>query len=81
MKIFSYKGKGNVSGDRIRELRQKARLSQSALAAKMQVEGVVMEQDAVSRIERGERIVTDYELLALTRLFKTSTDWLIGAKD
>lgn len=81
MKIFTYKGKGNVSGDRIRELRLKARLSQSALAAKMQVEGVVMEQDAVSRIERGERIVTDYELLVLTRLFKTSTDWLIGAKD
>lgn len=81
MKIFTYKGRGNVSGDRIRELRLKARLSQSALAAKMQVEGVVMEQDAVSRIERGERIVTDYELLVLTRLFKTSTDWLIGAKD
>lgn len=81
MKIFTYKGKGNVSGERIRELRQKAHLSQSALAAKMQVEGVVMEQDAVSRIERGERIVTDYELLALTRLFNTSTDWLIGAKE
>ncbi len=81
MKIFTYKGKGNVSGARIRELRQKARLSQSALAAKMQVEGVVMEQDAVSRIERGERIVTDYELLVLTRLFNTSTDWLIGAKE
>lgn len=81
MKIFTYKGKGNVSGDRIRELRLKARLSQSALAAKMQVEGVVMEQDAVSRIERGERIVTDYELLVLTRLFNTSTDWLIGAKE
>ena len=35
MKKFQFEGKGNVSGDRVRELRLRARLSQSALAAKM----------------------------------------------
>lgn len=78
MKRFQFDGKGNVSGDRIRELRLRRRLSQSALAAKMQTEGAIIEQDGVSRIENGTRLVTDYELLALTRIFDVSADWLIG---
>lgn len=80
MKKFQFEGKGNISGDRVRELRLRARLSQSALAAKMTTEGVIMEQDVISRIESGSRLVTDYELLALTRIFAVSADRLIGAE-
>lgn len=79
MRRFQFEGKNNVSGDRIRELRLRARLSQTALAAKMQTEGVTIEQDSISRIENGSRLVTDYELLVLTRIFNTTADWLIGA--
>lgn len=79
MRKFQFEGKGNVSGDRVRELRLRARLSQTALAAKMQTEGAIIEQNAVSRIESGSRLVTDYELLVLTRIFHVSADWLIGA--
>lgn len=79
MRKFEFEGQKNVSGDRIRELRLRARLSQASLAAKMQTEGVVVEQDVISRIESGSRLVTDYELLVLTRIFNTTADWLIGA--
>ena len=79
MRRLKFDGKGNISGDRVRELRLRARLSQSALAAKMQTEGAIIEQDAISRIENGSRLVTDYELLALTRIFGVSADWLIGS--
>jgi len=79
MRKFQYEGKNNVSGDRIRELRLRARYSQSVLAVKMQTEGAIIEQDAISRIENGSRLVTDYELLVLTRIFSVSADWLIGA--
>lgn len=78
VKKFQYEGKGNVSGERIRELRLKARLSQAALAAKMQTEGVIAEQDVISRIESGARLVTDYEILVLTKIFNVSADWIIG---
>lgn len=81
MKKFQYEGKSNVSGDRVRELRLRARLSQAALAAKMQTEGAIVEQDVISRIESGSRIVTDYELLALTKIFRVSSDWIIGADE
>lgn len=74
MRRFQFEGKNNVSGDRIRELRLRARLSQAALAAKMQTEGAIIEQDSVSRIETGSRLVTDYELLVLTRIFNTTAD-------
>ena len=67
-----------VTGERIQELRLKARLSQAALAAKMQTEGVIAEQDVISRIESGARLVTDYEILVLTRIFSVSADWIIG---
>ena len=79
MRKFQFEGKNNVSGDRIRELRQRARLSQADLAAKMQTEGAIVEQDVISRIESGRRLVTDYELLVLTRIFDPTADWLIGA--
>ena len=79
MRKFQFEGKNNVSGDRIRELRQRARLSQADLAAKMQTEGAIVEQDVISRIESARRLVTDYELLVLTRIFDTTADWLIGA--
>ena len=37
-----------------------------------------MEQDVISRIESGSRLVT--EVLALTRIFAVSADWLIGSE-
>lgn len=78
MKIYDYNGKKNISGDRIREARQKKRLSQSDLAARMQVEGVVIERDSISRIEIGTRFVPDYELPVFARILDVSVDWLLG---
>ena len=53
MKANDYEGRRNISGERVRMKRLSMRLSQAALAAKVQTEGVVLEQDAISRIELG----------------------------
>ena len=53
MKIYTYQGRKNLCGEKIREARVKNRLSQSDLAAKMQTEGVTLERDGISRIENG----------------------------
>lgn len=68
MKIYDYQGRKNVSGERIRELRIKRRMSQSELAARLQVEGVILERDSISRIERGTRFVADYELFIFAKV-------------
>ena len=81
MKIYDYHGKKNVSGDRIREARLKRRLTQEDLAAKLQIEGVIMERDSVSRIEIGTRFVTDYELMVLSQILDVSVQWLLEMED
>ncbi|MGN0989489.1 MAG: helix-turn-helix domain-containing protein [Eubacteriales bacterium] len=78
MKIYDYNGKKNICGDRVREARQKQRISQSDLAARLQIEGVILERDCISRIEIGTRFVTDYEIIALAKCLRVSPLWLLG---
>lgn len=61
MKIINLDGRRNVSGERVRQMRTKKRMTQADLAAKVQTTGVILEQDAISRIESGSRMVQDYE--------------------
>lgn len=62
MKIYDYDGKKNISGSRISQARKKNKISQTDLAARMQVAGVNIGRDSISRIESGARFVSDYEL-------------------
>lgn len=78
MKIYDYHGKKNLAGGRIREARLKLRLSQADLAARMQVEGVPIERDSISRIEIGTRFIPDYELPLFSKVLGVSVEWLLG---
>ncbi|NCC42921.1 MAG: XRE family transcriptional regulator [Clostridia bacterium] len=77
MKIYSYYGKKNISGERIRQERLKQRLSQSDLAARLQVEGVTLERDSISRIEIGTRFVADYELMVFAKILQVNIESLL----
>ncbi|MBE6797178.1 MAG: helix-turn-helix transcriptional regulator [Ruminococcaceae bacterium] len=78
MKIYDYNGKKNICGDRIHEARCKLRLTQSDLAAQLQINGIIIERDSISRIEIGTRFVADYELRELSKILKVSVNWLLG---
>ena len=78
MKIYDYNGKKNICGDRVHEARCKMRLTQSDLAAQLQINGIIIERDSVSRIEIGTRFVADYELRELAKILKVSVSWLLG---
>lgn len=77
MKIYSYKGRKNLCGERIRAARVKKRITQEDLAARLQVEGITLERDCISRIEIGTRFVADYELKKLAQILGVSVDWLL----
>ena len=81
MKIYDFNGKKNISGKRVKEARTKLKLSQENLAARLQVEGINIERDSVSRIEIGTRFVADYELLALCKILGVSLEYLLGVDD
>lgn len=78
MKIYDFSGKKNICGARVKEARKRLGLSQIDLAARLQVEGVVIERDSVSRIEIGTRFVADYEFVILARVLGVSVTYLLG---
>ncbi len=53
-------------------------MTQNDLAAKLQIEGITIERDSVSRIEIGTRFVADYELRALAMILRVSPEWLLS---
>lgn len=81
MKIYDYNGRKNICGDRVREARQKQRVSQENLAAKLQIEGVIIERDSISRIESGTRFVADCELKALAKVLRVDLAWLLSDEE
>ena len=60
------------------EARCKNRMSQADLAARLQIKGITIERDSVSRIEIGTRFVADYELMVLSDILGVSVEWLLG---
>ena len=78
MKIYDFNGKKNISGKRIKEARRKQKLSQADLAAKLQIAGVNVERDSVSRMEIGTRFITDYEIAILCEILKVKPEYLLG---
>ena len=77
MKIYQYQGRCNVSGRAIRAERERQGLSQEQLAARMQGEGVPLNQKAVSRVETGLRVVSDYELMTFARVLRVTMERLV----
>ena len=75
-------GKLNISGGKIAQLRHAMpeKMSQRVLADRLQLEGVDLEKNAIQRIEKGERFVTDIELKALAKVLGVTTDELLSGE-
>ena len=71
-------GKNNICGDKIAELRkmQNPKMSQRALADKMQLLGIDLDKNAIQRIESGQRFITDIELIAFASVFNITPNEL-----
>ncbi|HCO62002.1 MAG TPA: XRE family transcriptional regulator [Clostridiales bacterium] len=81
MRIYDYDGRKNLSGAKVRWARLRMGLSQAELAARLQVEGVSIERDSISRMELGMRIIPDYELVALRKVLGVSLEWLLSLSE
>lgn len=78
MKIYDYQGRSNICGEQIRRFRRERKLSQGELAARLQLQEVQLDQKAVSRVEKGERFVADFELVAFSRALRVPLEELLG---
>ena len=70
--------KKNIIGERIREARIKAGLSQEELSARLELVPVYICRGSLSRIETGDRTVTDLEIDAISKILRVSLDYLFG---
>lgn len=76
-KPTSKTGQKNLIGQQLIELRKQNKLSQRALASKLQLAGYDMDRNVITRIETNQRYVTDIELKALSEIFNVSYNYLI----
>ena len=70
-------GRNNICGNKIASIRKEMKLSQRALADKLQIEGLDIDKNAVQRIEAGKRFVTDIELAIISRALNITIDELL----
>ena len=78
MKLNPHGEKLNISGSLCAGARIERGLSQEQLAAKLQLLGYSIGQKAVSRMETGDRVAADYELLLLAQVLGVSPLRLLG---
>lgn len=62
----------NVIGDNVKKYRKKAGLSQNQLSDKLETEAVYICRGSISRIESGERTVSDIEIMGLAKVLGIS---------
>lgn len=75
--------KRNIVGARVRQARKVAKplITQADLVGRLQVLGVTMDQSGLSKIESGQRPVSDIEVAALAKALKVSISWLFEEAD
>lgn len=67
----------NVANKKIRELRIKNNLSLSALSTKLALLGIDIPKPSLHKLEKGDRIIKDYELYAFAYIFNVSIEDLL----
>lgn len=78
MRSNSYQGSRNIIGAKIRALRLANRLTQQELAASLQLKGHPFDGLIISRIEKGNRLVFDFEVKILAKEFGVTYEYLLG---
>ena len=63
---------------KLKQLRDAAGMSQETLAAQMQTYGIAIDQQMISRIERNKRLVKDYELAVICKIFNVTEKELLS---
>lgn len=75
--ITKYNNKLNVIGSKIKFYREKNNWSLSQLSNRLMLIGIDIPKSSLQRIEVGDRVIKDYELAGLAKVFKVSPNILL----
>ena len=77
-----YNNKANVTGNAIKYFRLEKKWSQATLSNKLMMLGIDINSDGIYKIEKGVRIVKDFELSAIAKVLGVAeTDLLKDFRD
>jgi len=74
--LKKYNNKSNVVGNLIKKYRNKKKMRKLDLCQKIQLQGVHIDSTELKRIEDGEMIVKDFELIAFCKVLDIDYDEL-----
>lgn len=73
-----YNDKSNVIGNILRETRLNKNCSQTQLCRKLELLGIVMTKEDLSKIETNKKIVKDFEVWGIAKALQISLDKLFA---
>ena len=78
MKIYWHNGRKNIIGKNLKKIRLERNLTQSDIAAALQLKGYEFDRITILRIENGLRFVPDYEVKILCEVLGVSYEDLLN---
>ena len=81
MKQILFQGRKNIIGAKLQEIRKSKGLSQEELSSKIQTLNVSMDQQMVSKIEKNQRQVTDFEFMCFCKCLQVRPEELLSDFD
>ena len=72
-----YNEKSNVAGTIIKKLRKSQKMSRATLSDKLMMLGIDINSDGIYKIEKGTRIIKDFELSAFSIVLNISESELL----
>ena len=78
MKTIKFHGNKNTIYQNVKIARERLNMSQEDLARQLQVCGISIDQQAISKVERNLRIVTEYEFACLCKILKVDEKWMLS---
>lgn len=77
--IILYVDRKNIVGARVQKARKVAKplITQNDLVARLQMHNMNIDQSGLSKLENGQRPVSDIEVVAIAKALKVSVSWLL----
>ncbi len=75
--------KRDIVGSQVRKARKTAKppVTQKDMVARLQFLDLSIDQSGISKIEKGQRPVMDFEVVALAKALKVPASWLLGESE
>ena len=74
---IKFNGKLNAIGNKIKDYRILNKMTQKELAEQLQLYGIDLNKNSLQKIERGDRIIKEYELAVFCKVLNVSADELL----